>query len=208
MRENTTPAPEARNVKYRRWSEAEPADSRKSTRSTPEGLNKTVLITYYSFEGNCRALANHMAETAPAAVNVKLAELRPVLETVPRAGFGRYLAGGRAAFFKHTTPLQPLGFSLRSFDLIIVGGPVWAWDITPAVRAFLTQTNWRGKHAALFAMHRGGKGRALATMRALVEKRGGVIAGAADFQDLRRGSAVDTRQRAAEWIKNLAGVSP
>ena len=165
-----------------------------------------TLITYYSFEGNCRALAKHMAETAPITANAKLAELRPVIETVPE-GFKKYLVGGKAAFFKQTTPLQPLGFSLRSFDLIIVGGPVWAYDITPAIRQFLTQTNWHNKWVALFAMHRGGKGKALATMRALVEKRGGVIAGAEDFTDLRRGSPLDTRQRAAEWMKRLTGES-
>ena len=162
-----------------------------------------TLITYYSFEGNCRALANHMAETSPATANVKLAELRPVLETVPRDTFKKYLVGGKAAFFKHTTPLQPLGFSLRSFDLIIVGGPVWAFDITPAIRTFLTQTNWHNKYVALFTMHGGGKGKAFATMRALVEKRGGVIADTADFEDLRRASPDATRQRATEWIKKL-----
>ena len=161
-----------------------------------------TLIAYYSFEGNCRALAKTMAE----ATNAKLAELLPVRETVPRHGIAKYLAGGKAAFLKRTTPLQPLGFSLRHFDLIIVGGPVWAWDITPAVRAFLTQTNWHNKRVALFAMHRGGKGRALATMRELVEKRGGVIAGAADFLDLRRGSAEATRQQATAWVKSLTGV--
>ena len=166
-----------------------------------------TLIAYYSFEGNCRALATHMVETAPKTANAKLAELRPVEETVPRNGFGKYLVGGKAAFFKQTTPLQPLGFSLRCFDLIIVGGPVWAYDITPAIRQFLTQTNWHNKWVALFAMHGGGKGRALATMRALVEKRGGVIADTADFTDLRRGSPLDTRQRAAEWMKRLTGES-
>jgi flavodoxin len=169
----------------------------------PRHMN--TLITYYSFEGNCRALAKHMVETAPATANAKLAELLPVLEPVPRTTFGKYVVGGKVALLKHTTPLQPLGFSLRNFDLIIVGGPVWFFDITPAVRTFLTQTNWHNKYVALFTMHRGGRGKALATMRSLVEKRGGVIASTAEFTDLRRGSPMDTRDKATAWIKSLAG---
>ena len=185
--------------------------SRKKPQRPPKDYHgpryMNTLITYYSFEGNCRALATHMAESAPTTANPKLLELRPVEETVPRGTLGKYLVGGKAALFKETTHLQPVGFSLRCFNLIIVGGPVWAWDISPAVRQFLTQTNWHNKWVALFAMHRGGKGRALATMRALVEKRGGVIADTADFTDLRRGSPLDTRQRAADWIKHLTGES-
>ncbi len=159
----------------------------------------STLIAFYSFEGNCRDLASVMGEAVGATVK----ELRPVKDPVPHGMITKYLLGGKASMFKETTPLRHLGVDPRAYDLIVVGGPVWFFNITPAVRTFLTGGNWSGKRFGLFSMHRGGKGKAIATMRELVESQGGIVADTAEFIDLRRKSAEETRKRAIEWIAGM-----
>lgn len=124
---------------------------------------------------------------------------------MPAGAVTKYLVGGKASLFKDAPPLAPLAAKVEDYDLVVVGGPVWAWNMTPAVRSFLAAVKWHGKRVALFVMHRGGKGFALSGMEDLVTGRGGVVVGKADFKDLRRGDAAATRARAVEWARGLMG---
>ncbi len=158
-----------------------------------------TLVAYYSFEGNCRDLAHCMAD----AVGGETEELLPVEDPVPRSSVGKYFYGGIASLLRETTPLKPLNRHPHNYDLIVVGGPVWFFNITPVVRSFLSDTNWKDLRVACFAMHRGGKGMATSSMRSLVEKRGGRVLSTVEFVDLRRGSADATRSQAKEWISRI-----
>lgn len=162
-----------------------------------------TLFLYYSLEGNCRALAQLMAaETAGTVEELRLAD-----GDAPAGAVTKYLAGGKASLLKEAPPLAPLAANLEDYDLVVVGGPVWAWNMAPAVRSFLSIAQWQGRRVALFVMHRGGKGFALSGMESLVVARDGVVAGRADFKDLRRGDAAATRARAVDWIRGLATSS-
>lgn len=157
-----------------------------------------ILYAYYSFEGNCRELARVMA----AATGGTLLELSPVRE-IPRGFLRKYAAGGRSALRGDAPELAPYDPRPRDFDLTVVGGPVWAWHVAPPVRSFLLGEEWTGLRVALFAMHRGGPGGVLASMRALVEERGGSVRGESAFVDLRRKNAEETKARAVEWASSL-----
>ncbi|MCD8139927.1 MAG: NAD(P)H-dependent oxidoreductase [Planctomycetaceae bacterium] len=164
---------------------------------------RTVFI-YYSLEGNCRSLVRNMAE----AVDGDVAELR-LTGAMPTGFFRKYLVGGTRSLLKETPALAPLEVNLDDYDLVVVGGPVWAWNVCPAVRSFLSTTDWRGKKVAAFVMHGGGKGKALSTMKSLVEENGGEVVATGDFIDLRRRNADETRERARSWIRNIiAGLAP
>ncbi len=159
------------------------------------------LFVYYSLEGNCRALAKLMA----AATGGDAAELLPARDDMPRGAVMKYVRGGGDALFKKKIELAPLPVDLRDYPLIFAGGPVWAWNMTPAVRAFLSGNDWNGTGLALFAMCRGGAGGTLAAMAALARERGGEVAGAEKFTDLRWGDAAATRKRAADWALDMQG---
>lgn len=160
---------------------------------------KTAFI-YYSHEGNCRALSGAMARETGGDTE----ELRLAGGGVPTGFAGKYFVGGKGSILKETPPLQPLSIEPADYDLLVVGGPVWAFNMAPAVRSFLTSTDWNGRRAALFVMHRGGKGVALRSMSRLIGERGGVVVGAADFTDLRRGDVEATTARAVAWIAETA----
>lgn len=161
-----------------------------------------ILYAYYSFEGNCRALVQAMADGTAGDI----AEIRPVAET-PRGTVMKYVQGGRASLMQESPAIEPLNVDMSLYDLIIVGGPVWAFNMAPPVRTFLRGTDWSDRHAALFVMHRGGAGNALRNMRRLIEEGGGEIAGSAEFLDLRRRNAAETRAAAVAWAAEAAGTA-
>lgn len=159
-----------------------------------------TLVAFYSLEGNCRDLGKRMAE----ALSCDVMEIVPVKQSIPDKGFFRLFKGGKESIMKETPELLPFALDPAGYELIIVGGPVWAWNMSPPVRTFLSRVDWNGRRAGLYCMHRGGKGSTLGNMRTLVEAGGGTVLGAADFRDLRGGDADATRKRAFEWARGLA----
>ena len=158
-----------------------------------------TLFAYYSLEGNCRALSQHMA----AAVGGETEELRLLANDMPTGAVGKYLAGGKRSVMKEAALLHPPRHDPAAFDLIVVGGPVWAWGMTPAVRGFLAGNDWTGKRLAVFSMHRGGKGWVARSMADLAKRHGAVVVGENAFVDLRRGDAEKTKAAAAEWAAEM-----
>lgn len=159
----------------------------------------SLLVSYYSLEGNCHEVGELMARV----LGGDCLEITPVREEVSRKGFLRYLKGGMGSMLKSTPEICSLERNPRDYDLVIVGGPVWAWNIAPPLRTFLSGQDWTGMRVGVFCMHRGGKGVALSSMRELVEGGGGEVVGEGDFKDLRWGDAGATRARAVEWARGL-----
>lgn len=162
-----------------------------------------TLFVFYSFEGNCRALARHMAE----ATGGDTEELLPVVDSMPRDFIGKYWAGGKGSILKETVELKPLEKDPLAYDLVIVGGPVWAWGMPPAVRSFIAGRDWRDRAAAVFSMHRGGPGSVAAGMAALIRADGGTVLGEAAFKDLRRGDPARTKADAAAWAEKIVALA-
>jgi len=104
-----------------------------------------TLIIYYSFEGNTEFVADLVAKETQADV----LKLEPLNEKKPK-GFMKYLWGGKQVFTKAKPPLKPLGKDPMSYELLIIGTPVWANSYTPAIRSFLDKANICGKKIALF----------------------------------------------------------
>lgn len=162
-----------------------------------------TLVVYYSFEGNCRDLAAIMAE----ATGGDTAAIRPEKESIPDAGFLNLLKGGSESIMRKMPALLPMDKNPDDYDLVIVGGPVWAWNIAPATRAFLAGRDWKGKAVGVFCMQRGMKGVALSAMRSLVEGGNGRVVGERDFRDLRMAKPKTTRENAAEWARQIAAAA-
>ncbi len=157
-----------------------------------------VLVAFYSLEGNCRALSRVIHGSLENSV---MLELRPVNFSIPRSGVFKYLVGGMAALLKEKPELQPFDDVFASADFVIVGSPVWFGRMSSPVRSFLENADWKGKKAAVFAMHRGGKGSAAADMAAIIAGKGGNAVSKVNFKDLRYGKAEDTLEEAAAWAK-------
>lgn len=104
-----------------------------------------TLVVYYSFEGNTEYAAKIIAQKLGA----DLLQLKAGNE--PPSGLGKYLIGGRAALKGEKAILYRINKHPEDYDVVIIGGPVWAGTLPPALREFMIQHPFERKRTALFA---------------------------------------------------------
>ncbi len=137
---------------------------------------KRCAVVFYSQSGGTRLVAQAIADEVAGDQIAELVELR--LKRPMPEGLMGFIRGGFEASFRVRSPLLPLETQLADADLLFVGTPTWAGNMTPAVRSFLHDQRLAGKQVAFFATCAGSPGRALEEMRALARSQGLADAGA------------------------------
>ncbi len=112
---------------------------------------KKVLVAYYSYSGNTRAVAEQIAKATggdlfeiqtavayPSVYNELTAQAKKEIQ----AGFKPELKGKVA--------------DMAQYDIVFIGSPNWWGTYAPAVSAFLAGHNFEGKTVAPFFTHGGG----------------------------------------------------
>jgi flavodoxin len=107
------------------------------------------LVTYYSRTGNTKFVADKIAEQLNA-------EICEVVDKKNRKGKLVFLTGGYAALREKLTKIE-VTKTINDYDFIIVGSPVWAGKIAPAIRTFLVLNDFSDKQVALFVTLGGDK---------------------------------------------------
>ncbi|MBD3252652.1 hypothetical protein GF386_02895 [Candidatus Pacearchaeota archaeon] len=90
------------------------------------------LVVYYSRTGNTQIIAEEIAKRLKGKVE-------KIIDKKNRNGFLNFLKAGRDGFLKKSTETQKHTNNPYDFDLLIIGTPVWAGKITPAIRVYLNQ---------------------------------------------------------------------
>jgi len=122
-----------------------------------------TLIVFYSRTG-CTRLA---AQSLAASLGADIEELK---EMADRSGPKGYLLAGRDAMQKRPAVLLPVARQPSDYDLVIVGTPVWAFTMCPAIRTWLLRETAQIRRAAFFCTQ-GGRG-AERTMREMEQLAG------------------------------------
>lgn len=119
-----------------------------------------AIVIYYSYSGNTKNIALHIAE----ALNADTA----VIDTV-KAYEGDYDAvvkQGKDEINKgFKPPIKPINVDLSQYDTIILGTPVWWYTFAPAVKTFIESNNLAGKTIYPFATNGGWLGHTLKTIK-------------------------------------------
>lgn len=122
------------------------------------------IIVYYSLEGNTDYAARQMAQKTGA----DLLRLVPT-KAYPSSGFRKFLWGGASVLMSEKPKLEPYEFDADAYDLVILGFPVWASNMAPPLRTFVTQNDLSKKRVAAFACQSGsGAQKAFAKLMACV----------------------------------------
>jgi flavodoxin len=108
-----------------------------------------TLVTYYSRTGNTKFVADKIAEQLNA-------EICEVVDKKNRKGKLVFLTGGYAALREKLTKIE-VTKTINDYDFIIVGSPVWAGKIAPAIRTFLVLNDFSDKQVAFFVTMGGDK---------------------------------------------------
>ena len=62
-------------------------------------------------------------------------------------------------------PIKPLRVNIQDYDVIAVGTPTWWYTMTPAVKTFLHNENWKGKEVIPFMTNGGWPGHVIKDMK-------------------------------------------
>lgn len=123
------------------------------------------MVTFYSKSGNTKKVGEEIAKNLNADID-------EIIDKKDRSGIKGWLGGGGDAFFKKSTEIE-YKKDPSEYDLVVVGTPIWAGSVTPAVRAFLSKYNI--KEIAFFCTCGGGKGKSFDEMEKLSKKPKAVL---------------------------------
>jgi flavodoxin len=102
-----------------------------------------TLVVYYSRTGRTKYVAELIAKELKA-------DLEELVDDKERVGGWGFFTSILDALFGRQTNIEQLGISTKSYDLIIIGQPVWAGKPVPAVRTFAKRYKLIGKDVAFF----------------------------------------------------------
>jgi menaquinone-dependent protoporphyrinogen IX oxidase len=90
-----------------------------------------ILVVYYSRTGLTKKIAT--------LISTKIkADLDEIIDKKDRSGPIGYMKAGKDAMKNALTTITS-SINPKEYDLIIIGGPVWAWTMAPAIRTYLDQ---------------------------------------------------------------------
>lgn len=124
-----------------------------------------ILVVYYSLSGN----TEHAARDIAARLGADLERIR---ETARRRGIVGYLRAALDSVREHSSPLEAVVQQAHEHALTIIGTPIWAGKMTPAVRSYLKSLRGRVNDVAFFTTSGSTDGaRVIAAMEALLGRR-------------------------------------
>jgi flavodoxin len=107
-----------------------------------------TLVVYYSLSGRTRTVARALAQQLAAdSEEIRCARYRP--------GFWVYVKGSYDSVAGRLPAIGKPERDLSHYDLIVVGGPIWAGHAATPVRAYLRQHAGRLSKVAFVLTHRG-----------------------------------------------------
>lgn len=127
---------------------------------SPQTRTMSNLVVYYSRTGNTEQVGQEIA----SQLNADIEKIKEKKEWKGKFGI---LCASLAALFKReseiTTNKNP-----KDYDLIIIGTPVWAGHIPPAVRHYLTGNTFN--QVACFCTFRNHEGSVLSDMEGVTKE--------------------------------------
>ena len=120
-----------------------------------------ALIVYYSMGGN----TEYAARKTAAQIDADLLRLEPEKE-YPSSGFRKFFWGGKSAVMAEKPKLRPYQFDAGRYDTVIFAFPVWAGNITPPIRTFISENPLNAvTYAAIACQSGSGAERAFGKLR-------------------------------------------
>ena len=128
------------------------------------------------------------------------ADLCEVIDKNHKKGKMLYIKGGAAAMREKLTDIT-LEKPLDEHDLVIVGSPVWAGKIAPAIRTFLVRNSSSDKQLAFFVSIGGDKPEKTFTNLTKTVELQPIIEGLGVTQPLENKAEAETK--ITQWCNNL-----
>ncbi len=123
-----------------------------------------TLVAYYSRTGHTKFISEKISQLLDA-------ELCAITDKKNRDGRLGFIGGGSDAMREKLTDIE-VSKSIEEYDLVVIGSPVWAGKIAPAIRKFIVTNDFKEKDVALFVTLDGNKPeKSLENMRSAISAK-------------------------------------
>lgn len=102
-----------------------------------------VLVVYFSRSGHTETVARKLADALHA-------DVEPITDKKSRSGILGYIRSGFEAATRRLPDIEPPVHELSSYDLVVIGTPIWNASVSSPVRAFLERNRRNLKRVAFF----------------------------------------------------------
>lgn len=96
-----------------------------------DGVPMKTLVVYYSRTGSTKTVASSLAERLGA-------DLEEIVDKTHRKGPVGWLRSAKDGATGKLTVIGGIRYNPSDYDMVIIGTPVWAGRLSPAVRTYLT----------------------------------------------------------------------
>jgi len=132
--------------------------------STASEKSRNILVVYYSRTGSTRKVADYITKQLGA-------DMEMIIDMKKRSGVFGFVIGGMDALMRKETKISEIKKDPSKYELVIVGSPLWAGNIPPAIRAYLNKYKADIKSVAFFATSGGlSQGKIFEEARSLIGK--------------------------------------
>ncbi len=157
--------------------------------------DRKALVVYYSRTGTTKQVAEAIADGLGA-------ELEEIVDTKSRKGMLGFVTGGKDARLNKPTEIHEVRSDSSAYNLVVIGTPVWASSVTPAIRTYMMGCKDNLPGVAFF-LTTGGTGvdRTFKQMAELCGKQP-IARLALTTKEVRKGQAAD---KVEAFVKELGG---
>lgn len=126
---------------------------------------KKILVVFYSRSGYTRTVAENIVAKCEA-------DMEEIRDVRPRKGLYGYLRSVYEALKKKPAEIEQTMANPVEYDVVVLGGPVWAGKMVSPIRTYITQYCNNAKAIALFCTYGGsGAEKVLSDMADLCKKK-------------------------------------
>lgn len=102
-----------------------------------------ILVVYYSNSGITEKVGGLLAVALEA-------DQEKLIDKKDRKGMWNYLVAAKDAIMKNETEIETPAQDPSKYDLVIIGTPIWAAKMAPAVRTYINKYKGKFKKVAFF----------------------------------------------------------
>lgn len=106
-------------------------------------INKKILVVYYSRSGSTRKVSKTISE-------VLQCDVEEIYDTKKREGMWGFFISARDAVLKKPTIIKETKKDSSQYDVVLIGTPIWAGNISCAVRTYINYNKDKFKKFGFF----------------------------------------------------------
>jgi len=107
-----------------------------------------TLTVFYSRTGNTKKIAKEIAKLVQG-------DMEEIIDEKNRKGLLGWLISGMDAFLKRYTTIKQIEKNPSQYDIVIVGTPIWATNISTPIRTYIHNYKDGFKNTAFFCTSAG-----------------------------------------------------